>query len=579
LGAFHSILGSGIHPYNFQTKHLVASLIAHLCQEDKHRNALASYGILDDLATLLASFVVARGEVVPGAAEQGINDGLNELIPNPTPPGAKLDVILEAIAAIIAESRFRAYLFINSPALLAIFPYVDFDPLAKAPRVTRDTLETAGLASTRWRLGAMDYILPIVPSSQPKASTTSFPSLGSSLSRHNSAAIGNGSNRSLSRFTFGETAQPEKPSSPPAGLDLEDVESPLVPWLIYLFRSTSGLERVMAGSLLACLFKADFVDSDRESMIACLVIPPLFDLIKETSEDVLGSSTVSSQNTESWRLLIEALDVVARLVTGAELRTDSLRKAAVDSGAIRRASTLLTESYSMTSEPAPPRPWTPSADKVLGADGHAPRLGEPGLLPSRAYRLRLRESSLKLIASIIPYKEEYRKLFDETGAVGYVVESLRSRPSKPSMAKEEKEDKGTEEPEPSHGDSPYGNNSNTTIISACNVIRLLSRSIKVLRTSLSDYGVGRPLFRLLRQPDIKVQVAACSAVSNLVVEFSPVREVSLTVVRCTSQALRLTVTGSLESRRRQGALRARSFTGSRASTWGHVGSQACRSGR
>jgi hypothetical protein len=271
-------------------------------------------------------------------------------------------------------------------------------------------------------------------------------------------------------------------------------------------------------------------------MVAYLVIPPLFEIVKETSEEVLGSSTVSSNNTESWKLLMEALDVVARLVSGAELRTELLRNAAVDSGVIRRAGTLLTESYSMISEQAPQKQWSPSTTKVSSSDGYAPRLGEPGLLPSRAHRLRLRESSLRLIASIIPYKEEYRKLFDEGGAVGYVVESLKPCPSKPSMAKPEAEAKDAEETESSHGESPYGNNSSSTIVSACHVIRLLSRSIKVLRTSLSDYGVGRPLFRLLRHPDIKVQIAACSAVSNLVVDFSPVREVSLSLLRYTLDA-------------------------------------------
>lgn len=562
LDAFHSILGSGGHTQSYEAIHLVAGVIARLCCEDKHRNAAANHGILDDLATLLAGFVVARGEVVPGAAEHGVNHGLNELIPNPAPSGAKPDVILEAITAIIAESRFRALLFINSPALLAIFPYVVFNPVAKGPRLTRDSQETSGLASTRWRLGAMDYILPIVPSAQPKVSAASFPSMGFSLSKRNSDILRNGNSRSLSRFTFGEAVQPEKPSSPlPFDLELEEMESPLVPWLIHLFRSTSGQERVMAASVLACLFKADLVDSDRESMIACLVIPPLFEVIRETSEEVLGSSTTSSNNTESWKLLIEALGVVARLLSGAELRTDSLRSAAVDGGAIRRASTLLTESYSMLSEPSARRQWSPSGAKPSTAEGHAPRLGEPGLLPSRAYRLRLRESSLNLIASLIPYKEEYRKLLDEAGAVGYAVESLKSCPSKPSMAKEEKENKDAEDVAESHGESLYGNNSSSIMISACHVIRLLSRSIKVLRTSLSDYGVGRPLFKLLQHPDVKVQVAACSAVSNLVVEFSPVREVSHSNSN-TLENTKLTVIGSVESWCDQGALQACSFTGS-----------------
>ncbi|KAM0749743.1 ARM repeat-containing protein [Meredithblackwellia eburnea MCA 4105] len=60
---------------------------------------------------------------------------------------------------------------------------------------------------------------------------------------------------------------------------------------------------------------------------------------------------------------------------------------------------------------------------------------------------------------------------------------------------------------------------------ACHVLRGLARSVNVLRTTLLEAGAAEPLFNLLRsEEDLVVQITAAAAVSNLVVEFSPMRE-------------------------------------------------------
>ncbi|KAM0792869.1 hypothetical protein ACM66B_002632 [Microbotryomycetes sp. NB124-2] len=61
---------------------------------------------------------------------------------------------------------------------------------------------------------------------------------------------------------------------------------------------------------------------------------------------------------------------------------------------------------------------------------------------------------------------------------------------------------------------------------ACHCIRGLGRSVNVLRTSLVDTGAAGPLCHLLREEeDLLVQTTAAAAVSNLVLEFSPLRQI------------------------------------------------------
>lgn len=60
----------------------------------------------------------------------------------------------------------------------------------------------------------------------------------------------------------------------------------------------------------------------------------------------------------------------------------------------------------------------------------------------------------------------------------------------------------------------------------------MSRSVGNLRTSLIDAGLGKPVFALLKYPDNAVQIAATDVSINLVLDFSPMREVSLPFSVC-----------------------------------------------
>ncbi|KAH7405377.1 hypothetical protein KP509_15G068000 [Ceratopteris richardii] len=62
-------------------------------------------------------------------------------------------------------------------------------------------------------------------------------------------------------------------------------------------------------------------------------------------------------------------------------------------------------------------------------------------------------------------------------------------------------------------------------VASCTCIKSLSRSVKNLRTTLSDERLVFPLFKLLDDPSPVVQVAALSAVSNVVLDFTPHKSV------------------------------------------------------
>jgi hypothetical protein len=522
IDAFRSILTQeSTDPVVQEQKCLVATLISRLCKSQHLQNALADGGILDALATMLASFVVARGEVVPGAELLGQSDGMADLIPAPAPRGADLGLVLEAISAIIADSRFRCCLLLYSPALMAVFPSAEFTPPATESRAAWNALEMSGLGNIRIKNpGALDYLLPVVPVSQTRilsSHSAQFPPLGFSMSRENLVAAGRSS---TFRFTGWDASTED--------LDGDDPESPLIPWLIHLIRSTHGLERVMAASVLASLFKARFTSPEREQALAVLVIPLLCQLMKEHDKEIpsaaLQAAYVGPEVALDWAIMERTPEVLARLVHDSE----PLQQAAHECGAIKIAAKLLKTAFEPQSVQSPPRPWSPNPDRGSDAsDGLATcRIGPPGQVPAYAHKIRMRESALKLIAALATLREEYRMELADEDVVPYIVEALSPSPGKPKNAKEKPApEKGSEDVDMPSGTSPYGHNPNTVIIAACYAVRALARSIRIVRTVLGDNNVGIPISKLLRHPDAGVQIASSAVVINLVTTLSPMYEV------------------------------------------------------
>ncbi|KAG5925941.1 hypothetical protein E4U42_003794 [Claviceps africana] len=496
-----------LSPYQLQVR-LVSLLICRLCRDERHRNALVTAGVLDSLAVQLAKFAVADGLVVPGAKDLAARDGLSQLIPEPATTSSKIGPLLEALSCVIGDSKYRANRLVYSPVFLAIFPSIRLEPSKNANGPCSHALT------------AMELILPSLPtpilktqsaaqstfSASDRAADSRTPSRTTLWNRSSASGVV----RDSSRF---HTAAHSTETSP------EDIESPLIPWLIHLVRSLDDYDRLMAAAVLAALFRAGLGRKGvRETTIGLLVVPILVGMLAKNDRNGMDVLDPADAN----RLLIteKGPAVLARLI----IDNEYLLKAAMDCGAIKVLVRLLKRSYEpLTDASQPPKPWSPHPDTGMEIENTSPiaRLGGSGLNPLLAHRIGMRESCLKAIGALSSAKEEYRKALVSEDVVPYVVESLSEYPRKPRLSK----DKSAANEHLRNGPSPaYGCNPVSVIIAACHVVRTLARSVSVLRTSLVDHAVTMPVLRFLRHPDVEVQIAATATVINLVVEVSPVRE-------------------------------------------------------
>lgn len=505
---------------------IASSLISRLCREERHQQALANSGVLDALATRLAAFVAADGLVIPGAEVLAQRDGLEEYIPKPAPPNAKLSGILDAISVIITDSKFRASQFLYSPSILAIFPTThstDFVVNQNA-RGAWNAFNAAGLSARQDQLNAVDFLLPCIPL-QGKGTTgqsSAFPPLGSSGSRENLAQLGrkyNGSSGWVDSPSLDSAiASNESPPSEP-----EEPESPLIAYLILLLRSRTGMERLMAASILTVLYRAGLTHKSRETAIGLLVVPLLVHMLDDI---VLPPKSKDGQAEAEATALDCAIKerapaILAMLITDSEY----LQNAAFDANLVSKLSKMLKVSYDPVPEASLSQRWSPREDE--GSE-NVPRPGRLGQSPLLNHKIKVRESALKAIAALVPFKDEYRKAIVDQGMIPYIVESMNANPSKPTpKAGDKAETANKVSKEEGDGKLQYGTNPVPVLIAACGAVRALSRSVTILRTTLIDNGVAMPVFNLLQHPDIEIQIAATATVCNLVTDVSPMREVSI----------------------------------------------------
>ncbi|KAL9027575.1 MAG: hypothetical protein Q9196_003917 [Gyalolechia fulgens] len=305
----------------------------------------------------------------------------------------------------------------------------------------------------------------------------------------------------------------------------QEEENPLIIWLIHVARASSGLTRLMAAWIISLFHCSGLIDRRRDSSFAMLLIPLLVrQLDKQSTSTAAAQLAYDTSPLRSVNLTSQeqAPAILATLM----IDNIEMQRAAVEAGAIKKLAQLLKESYTPLPVDSNAAQWTAEPSLEEGSDGVDGELlaGNPMNSTSACQVAKMRESVLLALASLASIKDEYRKKIIENGVVPFVIESLK--PFHKLSSKEGNATLGNEGRQglPSQTENPVG-----VVLAACGATRSLSRSVNTLRTSLMDAGVAAPLFVLLKHYDVNVQVAATSVISNLVLEFSPMREVSDTI--------------------------------------------------
>lgn len=531
LDAFRDILTSLATHHTAQTQiNLVAKLISLLCREERFRVDLANQGILEALATNLAAVVVARGFVVPGAENVAQSEGVLDLIPEPAAACTDVTAILEASSAIIGDSRWRASVLVYAPSLVAVFPHPGSPRRSKCMKACVNSFEMAGLSSIASKdLGALDCFLPVVPEHQVKGTAiSSFPPLGSPPPRDYLASSKAPSIKWIASSLNWDTAQTDTPGANAEGL-VEETESPLIPWLIHTVRSAEGMERIMAASVLTSLHRAGLANKSREAYMGHLIVPILLQTLEDigiTCGAAAEATFVDVKTATNWSIIERSLAILARLIVDSEF----LQKCAFDCDGVKIVSTYLKSAYEpLTSKSS--KAWSPNSRRENAREREiglpTSRLGTGGQLPLQVHRARVRENALKAVAGLAASKDDYRKALVEQDLVPFIVESLSPNPSNPKNKERPKSPKRAPLEDGVY-DAAYGVNPMTVIVAACHALRMLARSVSILRTTLEDNAVATPAFRLLRHPDIDIQIAASALMCNLVTDVAPMRDVSTT---------------------------------------------------
>ncbi|KAI9807520.1 MAG: hypothetical protein M1825_005460 [Sarcosagium campestre] len=516
------LLQSSASPIVQQQINLTASLVAKTCKQERHLVALADAGVLDALSTLLARFIVSMGFVLPNAETVAQRDGTIESFPKPAPKMIKLHLILEAVSVLIQNSKARSMQLLLSPAIRIVFPAPSADNALEESRNPWTANGRDASPARRWHLNPIDHLLPqvpIPPSSKTAPAPGSFPAPGSVPRPSGAPPTTWSTNDPQADGNFAACGAQELGDGP---------ETPLVAWLIHVTRAHSGLTRLMAASVLTLLHRAGLTSKRREVGLALLVVPLI---VRMFDEDVPASGRLPLPTgypgvdaDDAIMIQEKAPAVFAMLVKDSEV----LQKAGVAAQAIKKLSQTLKKAYDPNLEPVQTPLWNPSPAPTQPGDATATAAEHAGASysPARLHKWRVREGTLKALAALAPFSDEFRRMIIDNGVTPFIVESLKTNTNVVSSTRQasstEQAPPASSSPQPDN--TPAADNPYYVPIAACSAIRALSRSVGILRTSLIDAGVAMPLFALLKHPDLDVKIAATSAVCNLVLEFSPMRD-------------------------------------------------------
>jgi hypothetical protein len=464
---------------------------------------LVKTGVLDLLASRLASLVLKMGQQVPEHIDPAVEASIL-----PSLPESSLIHLLEALSCITRYSAYRSLRLLYSTNMLAVFPmasptqeqmpveYLSFTDQQSTPTATSNPLDT---------------LLPKLQAVQNKnehSFSKAFPALGSFASPSE-----------LTRMPYFSDGQSTVSSRTISSAD--EFGSPLIAWLIHIARNSLELKRLAALDLLTHLYSAldhKVIDSwaessrNRDRTLAFLVVPLLVRIIESSNAtsktaQLESSSLSSAEISRNQRIKEYAPEILGILVNDCP----ALQKAAVDAHAIKLLCQMLKKSFDPVSTSRKSM-WSPVGQETepeLEYDKTC-NLGLASLAPEAVHVLNCRAGALQALSAIVQKEDSHRKAVIEQGIMTCLVDSLVPYPDGP-VDDIETEKEG---------------NPNFVVVEACKLATALSRSISILRTSLIDGGIARPIFGLMKSGDAEVRAAATDTVTNLVLRFSPMREVS-----------------------------------------------------
>ena len=448
---------------------------------------LEEAGLHNVLAAKLASFVVATGCSLRGS------NGFRPSAILPAPEKAELVPILGAVIAINGESSSRWKRFLDTPAFEQVFPktYPEGPTNFSSGRTTSNHIET---------------LIPHLQSASRNLPNTSYPNFPP-----------------LSAFST-----PLQASFRNSGLPIESsdgavisYESPLVPWLVYMGRADIGaLARLMAIQAVTYIHGCNLTHKCRDAEFAITLVPLLSAMLDKGPARTNSSSSASSpkdRSTDQQQVEERAPAVLAKLTC----KSPDLQRAAVEAGSIKKLSQLLKRSFDSLPPHHANSLWTPEPlDAEEMETSEESTLGNPGISPAAYHITLIRAAALEGLAAIASLNDDYRKSIIDNNVVQYIIQSMKPYDTQifANQSRLAAED--------SKSSTIVTENTTDVLHAACSLARALSRSVSTLRTSLMDAGLGAPLFQLLKHQDIEIQIAATAVASNIVLEFSPMRDVS-----------------------------------------------------
>ncbi|KAL8779038.1 MAG: hypothetical protein Q9194_001647 [Teloschistes cf. exilis] len=503
---------SAISPIVQHQISLAAALVAKTCLDENQRSLLIRKGVLEVLGSKLAAFIVATDPKL--CSDRGPHVFPDSLGKRPTACQSRLAPILGAIGRIVDTSKSRAITFLSTPALTTVLLRLEAEvPVPHEKRANSWSHHGSASASNRpLPSRPLDCLLPQIPSYPSKVSLSEsncHPPLG---------AIGTSTRQP---YCTRISSQAQDLTHGQSVKSPQDEENPLIPWLIFIARAESGVSRLMAAWIISLFYRSGLVDKQRESSLAMVLVPLLVRVLDKDAKSLaeIQSTYGATPHRPTHSENQEQAPAILAVLT---LDSLDLQRAAVDAGAIKKLAQLLKESYDPLPLDSTTSQWNPDPVPELHPQGddETSRLGDSTISPQAYQVIRVREAALMALTSLASTRDDYRKAIIETGLVPFVIESLKMD----SLQSDRPQGKG---PVDNPNQSSRPKNTTGVILAACGAARSLSRSVSTLRTSLMDAGLAAPLFMLLKHQDLKVQIAATAVISNLVLEFSPMREAIL----------------------------------------------------